>query len=95
MSTHSFWQSNNFQTLLIEDWGDEYTVFQPDSGKTHYLNQMSMHILSFLNQHSASVFDISSHLGEQFEQNSDKEFQQNIQKILYHLDALGLIKKVK
>ncbi|GJL74162.1 MAG TPA: HPr-rel-A system PqqD family peptide chaperone [Nitrosomonas sp.] len=95
MSTHPFWQSSNFQALLIEDWDGEYTVYQPDSGKTHFLNQMSMHILSFLSQHPASVIEISSYLGEQFQQNSDKKFQQNIEKILYHLDTLGLVKKVK
>ena len=89
------WHSNNFHTLLIEDWGDEFTVFQPDSGKTHYLNLMSMQMLTLLSQNTATVEEISTNLAEQFELIPDKEFQHNIEKILYHFDALGLINKVK
>jgi len=95
MSIHPVWQSSEFHALLIEDWGGEYTVFQPDSGKTHFLNQMSMQILSFLNQRPASIIEISNYLGEQFQQNTGKKFQQSLEKILYHLDTLGLVNKVK
>jgi len=87
------WQSYHFDTLLIEDWGGEYTVFQPESGKTHFLNQMSIALLSFLNESPATALQVSCHLSEIFEQESNQNFQDNIEKILYHLDTLGLIKK--
>lgn len=88
------WQSNHFHSLLIEDWG-EYTVYQPDSGKTHFLNQMSIRLLSFLSQNPATLLEISHYLSTAFEQEADQDFRDNIEKILYHLDALGLIKKEK
>lgn len=90
-----YWQSNHFHSLLIEDWGGEYTVFQPESGKTHFLNQMSIELLSFLSQRSATVLDICHYLSTAFEQEADQDFRDNIEKILHHFDALGLIQKEK
>jgi len=88
------WQANRFDALLIEDWDEEYTVFQPDSGKTHFFNQISMQILIFLDQHPATIEQICNHLAKQLQQNPDKNFSQNIEKILYHFDALGLVNKI-
>jgi len=88
------WRASNFPALLIHDWdGGEYTVFQPESGKTHFLNRMSIALLAFLNENPATALQVSRHLSEIFEQESDQNFQDNIEKILYHLDTLGLIKK--
>ncbi|MCW5608530.1 MAG: HPr-rel-A system PqqD family peptide chaperone [Nitrosomonas sp.] len=87
------WLSNNFHSLLIADWEDEYTVFQPDSGKTHFLNRMSMQMLSFLDQHPASSAEVCSYLSREFERETNQNFQDSIEKILYHFDALGLIRK--
>lgn len=87
------WLSNNFRMLLVANWNDEYTVFQPDSGKTHFFNQTSMDMLSFLSQRPASTEEICDYLSKQSGQAPDKNFQDNIEKILYHFDALGLIKK--
>ena len=89
------WQANHFHSLLIEDWGGEFTVYQPNSGKTHFFNQMSLQILSFLDQHSATTLEISNHLRELYDQEFDQDFDDNIEKILYHFDELGLIKKGK
>ncbi len=88
-----YWHTEHFHTLLIEDWGDEYTVFQPDSGKTHFFNQISIQILIFLSQHPATIEQICTVLAKQFQQNPDKEFTQNIEKILHHFETLGLVKK--
>jgi PqqD family protein of HPr-rel-A system len=87
------WLSDNFHMLLVVDWDGEYTVFQPDSGKTHFFNQMSMDMLSFLSQRPASTEEICDYLSRQSEQAPDKNFQDNLEKILYHFDALGLVKK--
>lgn len=87
------WRTNHFETLLIENWDEEYTVFQPDSGKTHFLNQMSMKMLIYLDQKPATLEEISAYLAVQFQQEPDHDFQRNIEKVLYHFDTLGLVKK--
>ncbi|MDR4514812.1 HPr-rel-A system PqqD family peptide chaperone [Nitrosomonas sp.] len=88
------WQANHFHALLIEDWGEEYTVFQPDSGKTHFFNLMSMQMLIFLNQNPATPEEISVHLATQFHQTMDNSFLINIEKTLHHFDTLGLVSKL-
>lgn len=93
MFINFLWYARNFHTLQIVNWDEEYTVFQPDSGKTHFFNQMSMDMLSFLSQRPASTEEICDYLSRQSEQAPDKNFQDNLEKILYHFDALGLVKK--
>ena len=56
---------------------------------------MSIRLLSFLNHSPATSLEISHYLSTTFEQEADQDFRDNIEKILYHLDALGLINKVK
>lgn len=87
------WQSVSFSSLQIQEWNEEFTVFQPDSGKTHFLNQMGMQILSTLDQSPASSDDVCIFLAEQFQLPQDQNFFQQIIKTLHHLDELGLIEK--
>lgn len=93
MSSKVCWLSVSFSFLQIKEWNEEFTVFQPDSGKTHFLNQMGMQILSALDQAPASADDISRLLAEQFQLPHDQNFSQQIAKTLHHLDELGLIEK--
>jgi len=95
MSSSIRWQSVSFSSLRIEEWDGEYTMFQPEAGKTHFLNQMSMKIISYLSQVPASTDEICHALAVQFQQIPDTTFSRNIDKTLHHFDALGLIKKVK
>jgi PqqD family protein of HPr-rel-A system len=87
------WQSVSFSFLQIKEWDEEFTIFQPDSGKTHFLNQMGMQILSSLDQSPASADDICSYLAERFPLPDDLNFPQQIIKTLHQLDELGLIEK--
>jgi PqqD family protein of HPr-rel-A system len=87
------WRSAGFSFLQIKEWNEEFAVFQPDSGKTHFLNQMSMQILSALDQSPASAEDICRFLAEQFQLRHDQNFSQQIIKALHRLDELGLIEK--
>jgi PqqD family protein of HPr-rel-A system len=87
------WRSVSFSFLQIQEWNEEFTVFQPDSGKTHFLNKMGMQILSTLDQSPASADDVCILLAEQFQLPQDQNFFQQIIKTLHHLDELGLIEK--
>lgn len=50
-------------------------------------------MLSFLDQHPASSAEVCSYLSREFERETNQNFQDSIEKILYHFDALGLIRK--
>ena len=89
------WRSSNFSLLHVENWDGEYTVFQPESGKTHFLNEMGLRILTLLDQTPAPLDTICAKLAEAFSIQSDGHFQQQIAATLQRFETLGLIAKIK
>lgn len=95
MSSIVYWQSVSFSSLQIEEWYEEYTVFQPDSGKTHFLNKMGLQIILCLDQSPASEDEVCQMIAEQFQLIPDQNFSRHVIKTLHRFDALGLVEKVK
>jgi len=93
VSSKVYWQPVGFSSLRIEEWNGEFTVFQPDSGKTHFLNEMGMQIITSLHKSPASADEICRVLAEQFQLMPDQNFSLQIIKTLHRLDELGLIEK--
>lgn len=89
------WCSSRFSSLRIENWDGEFTVFQPASGKTHFLNEMGLRILTILNQSPATLEIVCKALSEYFSLQPDKDFTGQIAKTLYRFEALGLITRMK
>jgi PqqD family protein of HPr-rel-A system len=89
------WCSSEFSSLRIENWDGEYTVFQPASGKTHFLNEMGLRILTLLDQAPVTPDAICEKLAEVFSIQADGNFQQQIAATLQRFEALGLIAKIK
>ena len=90
-----YWYSNSFSLLRVENWDGEFTVFQPESGKTHFLNEMGLRILSLLDQSPTTLEAICKELSVYFTLQIDKDFPEQIVKTLYRFEALGLISKSK
>ncbi len=95
MSNKIFWKPVSFSSLRIEKWDEGVTVFQPDSGKTHFLNEMGLQIILNLNQSSATEDEIYKTLAEQFQLADDKIFYPQIIGTLHRFDELGLIEKIR
>lgn len=95
MAIKVFWRRIGLSSLHIEEWEGEYTVFQQDSGKTHFLNQMGIEILAYLDGHSASTDDICRYLLEQYQMEPDTFFDDQVSKTLYRFEELGLTQQVK
>ncbi len=95
MSLDFHWRLINFSYLQIEEWDGEFTVFQLDAGKTHFLNKMGLQIILNLNRSSATESEICKILAEQFQLTADADFSQQIIKTLHRFDGLGLIEKVR
>lgn len=70
-------------------------MFQPDSGKTHFLNQMGLQVILNLNEKPATEDEICRVLAQQFKRSLDQNFSLQIKKTLNRFDALGLIEKVR
>lgn len=89
------WYSSHISLLCIENWNGEFTVFQPESGKTHFLNEMGLKILTILDQSPASLDTLCQKLSEYFTLQPDVQFPGQIARTLQRYEALGLIARVK
>lgn len=89
------WCASDFSPLRIENWDGEFTVFQPESGKTHFLNEMGLQILTILDRSPATLETVCKALSEYFSLQPDKDFPGQIAKTLYRFEVLGLITRVK
>lgn len=90
------WKTLNYRSLIIEEWDSEFTVFQPDAGKTHYLNEMSVQILLYLETSAPAALStaaICNYLANKFQIQSDTVFIKQVNKTLHRFDELGLIKQ--
>lgn len=90
-----FWETVDFSSLRIENWDGEYTVFQSKSEKTHFLNQMGLHILSLLDQSPSSLEAICQNLANQFQVQLDAHFSVQILRTLHRFEELGLIRRME
>jgi len=82
-------------SLHIENWDGEFTVFQSESGKTHFLNEMGLKILSILDQSPATLDSLCRELSEYFTLPPDTHFSGHIARTLQRYEALGLVSRVK
>lgn len=89
------WRTTGFSSLRIENWGGEFTVFQPESGKTHFLNETGLKILSILDQAPATLDVLCRKLSEYFTLLPDAHFPGHIARTLQRYEALGLVSRVK
>lgn len=93
MSSKVCWQPAAFSALRIEEWDGAFIVFQPDSGKTHFLNEMGMQIILRLDQSPASADEICRFLAKQFQLPHDQNFSRQIIKTLHRFYELGLLEE--
>jgi len=89
------WYIVDFLLLRMESWDGEFTVFQLESGKTHFLNEMGLQILTILDRSPATLETICKALSEYFSLQPDKDFPGQIAKTLHRFETLGLITRVK
>lgn len=89
------WCTSDFSLLRIENWDGEFTVFQPESGKTHFLNEMGLCILTMLDQSPATLETICSNLIAHFSLQPNAQFPGQIARTLQRYEALGLITRIK
>lgn len=90
----NLWRRPNLSSLHIENWAGEFTIFQRESGKTHFLNEMGLRILIILDQSPASLDTLCQKLSKYFTVQLDSQFSGQIARTLLRYEALGLVEKV-
>lgn len=89
--SHHRWTAADPESLLWEQFGDEYIVYQISSGKTHYLNGAGATILQFLSDREASTEEVVEAVCRHTEAAIDEALADQIEKSLAHFDQLGLV----
>lgn len=81
------WTACNYSQLLQRQWDDEIFVFNPASGQTHILNSITLMLLQYLADKTASFAQMQAH----FLPDADPQTQQQFQAQLEQLVLIGLI----
>ena len=92
MITEPRWLTPPFPQLRSYLLGDEYAVFNPFSGQTHFLNELSFEVLRLLHESGglspSQIINAFSDGNDSAELNA---FRQSLGTHLSDLDELGLI----
>ncbi len=88
MGPRVVWQAAR---LLTKSWEDGVVVYNLDSGNTHLLNPTAGEVLKCLSQSPAPASIVATRLAAENNLEADAELNYNIDRLLAHLDTLGLI----
>ena len=95
MAFKTCWRCVHFDSLLIHEWEDGFAIFQPDSGRTHFLNPLGMQILADIAASEVAIteVEICANLSMRLQSEADPEIAGYVQKTVHRLDELGLVEK--
>ncbi|PRC90943.1 HPr-rel-A system PqqD family peptide chaperone [Solimicrobium silvestre] len=85
------WRTVTTTANNLRIWGDEYVVYNPQSGSTHLLGLAAGQILQKLEISPLDVSSLASLLGAEWQQEAEPDFVQSVQNLLTDLQALALI----
>ena len=92
MNTEPRWLTPLFTQLRLYTLEGEYAAFNPLSGQTHFINELSLEVLRLLHESDGLS---SSQIVNAFSDGNDsaelKTFHQSLGTHIHHLDELGLI----
>ena len=92
MKSEPRWLTPLFPQLCLYPLDGEYAAFNPLSGETHFLNELSLEVLKLLHESDGLS---KSQIVNAFSDGNDSveldRFRQSLGTHIHHLDELGLI----
>ena len=92
MNAEPRWQTPLFRQLRLYPLEGEYAAFNPLSGHTHFINELSLEVLRLLHENDGLS---ESQIVDAFSDGNDdaelEVFRQSLRTHIQHLDELGLI----
>ncbi|MDR3415951.1 MAG: HPr-rel-A system PqqD family peptide chaperone [Nevskia sp.] len=76
--------------LVWRCWDDEYIVFHPWSGMTHYLDAIAGMVFELLLDRAATVHDLATALAALADAPATDTLNSVVQQVLRRFDAIGL-----
>ena len=84
------WRLLQPEGLAWRCWDDEYVVFHPWSGMTHYLDTTAGAVFEILLDHPATVRHLAAALAEQVDVHVTDSLGAVVQQVLRRFDEVGL-----
>ena len=75
-------------------WDDEYIVFHPWSGMTHYLDAIAGTVFELLLDHAATVHGLAAALANQADTPATDSLNAVVQQVLRRFDEIGLAEPI-
>lgn len=92
--TATEWIGIQAASLLWEDLGDGFALFQPRSGQTHFLTELAGLVLRCLGSEGVPFDAIVHSVAEEAELEVDTELTENLEVVLMRFEYLGLAARV-
>ena len=92
MNSEPRWLTPLFPQLRLYPLDGEYAAFNPLSGETHFLNELSLEVLRLLHESDGlSPSQVVDAFGDANNSAELDVFRQSLEIHIHHLDELGLI----
>ncbi len=91
MSAHKRWRLSPGARLHWRAWGEEYVIFNSESGDTHMLDSVAGYGLACLEKSPHDLESLALSIGEKFGMESGRLLRDYIQRLITELSSLGLI----
>lgn len=85
------WRTRPAEGLMWEMWESEYSLFNPASGETHLIDELTAEVLRRASDRPITVHDLATELANIIEIENTTAWQQRIAALLGQLEALGLV----
>ena len=85
------WSLTGVEAPSVHDWGDAVAVYNPISGNTHLLDQVSGELLDAITKEPQSVLELCQHVADFLDISNDDTVATRVAQLLEQLDELALI----
>lgn len=85
------WHAILPEQLLWKEWDQTVVLYQPSSGKTHFLNPLSATLLEVVATSPGSASSIAQRSAHALELDCEGEFEANVLRVLTRFEHLGLV----
>lgn len=87
------WRTLDPQNSLWAQWGDDFVVYHRPSGKTHFVNAATAHLLTSVLVEPKTAIAAAEELASAQDATGDAEFFAQVDRLLSRLEHVGLVER--
>ena len=91
MNSDSRWQVVQGFEFLTHGFDEQLVIYHTGSGHTHLLDILQSEAFAYLQQQSATLYELTSHLQSIFDITTDSDFFAQVEKLLLRLYRFDIV----